>query len=59
MQPLGTVQIAREVAGEVREVDVWFSLNESVDTTEVSRLGLLGRFTATPAILEPFRNAAT
>lgn len=59
LQPLGTVQIAREVAGEVREVDVWFSPNESIDTTEVSRLGLLGRFAATPAILEPFRNAAT
>ena len=59
LQPLGTVQIAREVAGEVREIDVWFSPNESVDTIEVSRLGLLGRFAATPAILEPFRNAAT
>ncbi|MGB3759486.1 MAG: hypothetical protein WBA07_24485 [Rivularia sp. (in: cyanobacteria)] len=59
LQPLGTVQIAREVAGEVREIDVWFSPNESVDTVEVSRLGLLGRFAATPAILEPFRNAAT
>ncbi len=40
LQPLGTVQIAREVAGEVREIDVWFSPNESVDTVEVSRLGL-------------------
>ncbi len=59
LQPLGTVQIAREVAGEVREIDVWFSPNESVNQLEVSRLGLLGRFTATPAILEPFRNAAT
>ncbi|MBF2068026.1 MAG: hypothetical protein IGS39_26965 [Calothrix sp. C42_A2020_038] len=59
LQPLGTVQVAREVAGEVREVDVWFSPNELVDATEVSRLGLLGRFAATPAILEPFRNAAT
>ncbi|MEM6753233.1 MAG: hypothetical protein AAF630_09715 [Cyanobacteria bacterium P01_C01_bin.38] len=56
---MGSVQIAREVAGEVREVDVWFSPNESIDTIEVSRLGLLGRFTATPAILEPFRNAAS
>ncbi|MDJ0697238.1 hypothetical protein [Mastigocoleus sp. MO_188.B34] len=59
LQPLGTVQVAREVAGEVREIDVWFSPNQSVNPTEVSRLGLLGRFTATPAILEPFRNAAT
>ena len=59
LQPLGTVQIAREVAGEVREIDVWFSPNESVNQLEVSRLGLLGLFTATPAILEPFRNAAT
>ncbi len=59
LQPLGTVQIAREVAGEVREIDVWFSPYESINPIEVSRLGLLGRFTATPAILEPFRNAAT
>ncbi len=59
LQPLGTVQIAREVAGEVREIDVWFSPNQSVNPIEVSRLGLLGRFTTTPAILEPFRNAAT
>ena len=53
------MQVDREVAGEVREIDVWFSPNKSVNPTEVSRLGLLGRFTATPAILEPFRNAAT
>ncbi|NJN13462.1 MAG: hypothetical protein HC836_48925 [Richelia sp. RM2_1_2] len=59
LQPLGTVQVARQVAGEVREIDVWFSPNQSVDTIEASRLGLLGRFAATPAILEPFRNAAT
>jgi hypothetical protein len=55
LQPLGTVQ----VAGEVREIDVWFSPNQSVNTVEASRLGLLGRFATTPAILEPFRNAAT
>ncbi|BAZ06818.1 hypothetical protein [Calothrix sp. NIES-3974] len=59
LQPLGTVQVAREIAGEVREVDVWFSPKESVDAAEVSRLGLLGRIAATPAILEPFRNATT
>lgn len=59
LQPLGTVQVARQVAGEVREIDVWFSPNQSVNTVEASRLGLLGRFATTPAILEPFRNAAT
>jgi len=59
LQPLGTVQVARQVAGEVREIDVWFLPNQSAIAVEISRLGLLGRFAATPAILEPFRNAAT
>jgi hypothetical protein len=59
LQPLGTVQVARQVAGEVREIDVWFSPNQSVNTIEATRLGLLGRLAATPAVLEPFRNAAT
>lgn len=59
LQPLGTVQVARQVAGEVREIDVWFLPNQSAIAVEISRLGLLGRIAATPAILEPFRNAAT
>ena len=58
MQTLGSVQVPRRVAGEVREVDVWFS-PDLPPLTEASKLGLLGRFATTPAIFEPFRNAAT
>ncbi|MCF2151304.1 hypothetical protein IQ276_033795 [Desmonostoc muscorum LEGE 12446] len=59
LQPLGSVQVPRRVAGEVREIDVWFAPDTSQPVTEVSKLGLLGRFATKPAIFEPFRNAAT
>jgi hypothetical protein len=58
LQPLGSVQVPRRVAGEVREIDVWFAPDTSLTLTEASKLGLLGRFATTPAIFEPFRNAA-
>ncbi|MEH2440695.1 hypothetical protein [Nostoc sp.] len=58
LQPLGSVQVPRRVAGEVREIDVWFAPDTSQPVTEASKLGLLGRFATTPAIFEPFRNAA-
>jgi hypothetical protein len=59
LQPLGSVQVPRRVAGEVREIDVWFAPDTSSPVVEASKLGLLGRFATTPAIFEPFRNAAT
>jgi hypothetical protein len=59
LQPLGSVQVPRRVAGEVREIDVWFAPDTSSPVAEASKLGLLGRFATTPAIFEPFRNAAT
>jgi hypothetical protein len=59
LQPLGSVQVPRRVAGEVREIDVWFAPDTSPNTAEASKLGLLGRLAATPSLFEPFRNAAS
>lgn len=56
LKPYGEVQAPKRVAGEVREIDVFFA--PSQPNTNLEILGLLGRFAATPAIFEPFRNAA-
>jgi hypothetical protein len=58
LTPLGQVETSRDVAGEVREVDVWFTPS-STPTSAAQALGLLGRFATTPSIFEPFRNAVT
>ncbi|MFH7029916.1 MAG: hypothetical protein ACHBN1_32275 [Heteroscytonema crispum UTEX LB 1556] len=55
--PLGEVETSRKVAAEVREIDVYFA--PSPQPPGNTMLGLLGRFAATPALFEPFRNAAT
>lgn len=55
---LGQVETSRNVAGEVREIDVWFTPS-STPTSVAQSLGLLGRFATSPAIFEPFRNAVT
>jgi hypothetical protein len=58
LKPYGEVQAPSRVAGEVREIDVLFS--PSIEqTTNLETLGLLGRFAEFPAILEPYRNAAS
>ena len=55
LSPLGEVETSRNIAGEVREIDVWFAPRaEVVDATE---LGLLGKLATTAAIFEPYRNA--
>lgn len=54
--PYGTVEVGRKVAGEIREIDVWFAPNQPELPKE---LGLLGRCAATPSLFEPYRNAAT
>lgn len=58
LSPLGEVETSRDVAGEVREIDVWFAPS-SGPMGDAQLLGLLGRFAATSSIFEPFRNAAT
>lgn len=58
LKPYGEVQAPKHVAGEVREIDVFFAPS-SQQNSNLETLGLLGRFAATPAIFEPFRNAAS
>ncbi|MCL1473980.1 hypothetical protein [Argonema antarcticum] len=58
LTPLGQVETSRNVAGEVREIDVWFTPS-STPTVHTQTLGLLGRFATTTSIFEPFRNAVT
>jgi len=55
---LGKAETSHNVAGEVREVDVWF-VPASEPTGNPQLLGLLGRFAATSSIFEPFRNPVT
>jgi len=55
LTPYGTVQAPRRVAGEVRQIDVWFAPTIPPSST----LGLLSQLTATPCILEPYRNPAS
>ncbi|WP_420839096.1 hypothetical protein [Argonema antarcticum] len=55
LSPLGEVETSRNIAGEVREIDVWFAPRAQV--VNATELGLLGRLAATAAIFEPFRNA--
>ena len=59
LKPYGVIETSRRVAGEVRQIDVWFSPHEPEALANTQDLGLLGRLAATPSIFEPFRNAAT
>ncbi len=58
LSPLGSVETSKDVAGEVREIDVYFvpSAQSHIDK---DILGLLGRFADKPALFEPFRNPVT
>lgn len=56
LTPYGEVQAARRVAGEVREIDVYFIPRQPGNISET--LGLLGQFATTSALFEPFRNPA-
>lgn len=58
LTPLGQVETSRNVAGEVREIDVWFT-PAPTPTADPQTLGILAKFATTPAIFEPFRNAVT
>ncbi|GAA6615648.1 DUF4351 domain-containing protein [Scytonema sp. NUACC26] len=57
LKPYGNVEVPKRVAGEVRQIDVFFAPLAQQDTS-LEILELLGKFAATPAIFEPFRNAA-
>jgi hypothetical protein len=58
LSSLGEVETSRNLAAEVREIDVVFvpkNPNESVRKA----LGLLGKIAVTPTLVEPFRNPVT
>ncbi len=58
LSPLGSVETSKDVAGEVREIDVYFAPSAEPQIDKAA-LGLLGRFTESKALIEPFRNAVT
>jgi len=57
LAPLGEVETSRDVPGEVREIDVWFTPYPAEQRGDAQVLGLLGRLASNPSIFEPFRNA--
>jgi predicted HTH domain antitoxin len=58
LSPLGEIAVGKEVLGESREVDVWFTPNPQHQINPQS-LGLLGRFAQTQCILEPYSKQPT
>jgi hypothetical protein len=57
LAPFGAVKTSLEVPGEAQFVDVFFE--PSSPPVSSQDLGLLGRMTQTPSLLEPFRNQPT
>ena len=55
LSPFGNVETSRDVAGEVRQADVFFApkLEPEIDATAI---GILGQIAAKPAVIEPFRS---
>ncbi|MDX2272659.1 MAG: DUF4351 domain-containing protein [Cyanobacteriota bacterium] len=53
LEPLGQVEVSREVTDEAREIDLYFTPAPGQDPQS---LGLLGRMVLSPCLLEPFRN---
>ena len=58
LKPYGEVKSSSKVSGEIKEIDVLFTPSAQ-QNSNLEVLGLLGRFAEFPAILEPFRNAAS
>ncbi|MCG6138801.1 MAG: DUF4351 domain-containing protein [Nostoc sp. LLA-1] len=58
LKPYGEVKSSEKISGEIKEIDVLFTPSAQ-QNSNLELLGLLGRFAEFPAILEPFRNAAS
>jgi hypothetical protein len=58
LKDYGEVKPSEKVSGEIKEIDVFFTPTNQ-QTANLQLLGWLGKFAAYPAILEPFRNAAS
>ncbi len=57
LAPFGEVNISQEIAGEARQVDVFFVPDRQ--NRDRQSLGILGKITATSCLLEPFRHQPT
>ncbi|HEY9801554.1 MAG TPA: DUF4351 domain-containing protein [Leptolyngbyaceae cyanobacterium] len=55
LKDYGQVKASEKVSGEIKEIDVFFTPNKQ-QKANLEILGLLGRFAAYPALIEPFRN---
>ena len=55
LEPLGTVEISREIPGETLQIDLMFQPSGE-PSSQSSALGLLAQLAATPCLLEPYRN---
>ncbi|MBO3462988.1 DUF4351 domain-containing protein [Aetokthonos hydrillicola Thurmond2011] len=58
LKDYGEVKPSEKVSGEIKEIDVVFTPFQQ-QTLNLQVLGLLGRFAEYPALMEPFRNAAS
>jgi hypothetical protein len=57
LSPFGQVQTSFKISSEVREADVYFQPDISIQP--IPELGLLGKIAKTNFVLEPFRNPPT
>ena len=57
LSPFGEVQTSFKISSEVREVDVYFQPDRSIQL--IPELGLLGNIAQADFVLEPFRNPPT
>ncbi|MFB2982459.1 flagellar assembly protein H [Microseira sp. BLCC-F43] len=55
LSPIGAVTPSRDVASEVREIDVYFTRSNATQDY-ANMLGILGKMATTTALFEPFRN---
>ncbi|MDJ1184452.1 hypothetical protein [Roseofilum casamattae] len=55
LEPLGTVEISREIPGETLQIDLMFQPSGE-PSSQSSALGLLAELATTPCLLEPYRN---
>ncbi|MEH2414791.1 DUF4351 domain-containing protein [Nostoc sp.] len=58
LKDYGEVKASEKVSGEIKEIDVLFTPAKQ-QSSNIQILGLLGRFTEQPAIIEPYRNPAS
>ncbi|MDJ1174873.1 hypothetical protein [Roseofilum capinflatum] len=55
LEPLGTVEISREISGETLQIDLIFQPSPEPPSNPPA-LGLLSQLAAKPCLLEPYRN---